>query len=164
MAGNDKIGLDFFLGFGRALRSEGLQVGSAEFELFAKALPVAEVKSLREVYWVGRVCLTSSSEQIPIYDRVFQQWFQNAGDTAFPRPSRCSRRNHRRLFPNRIPLRSKYRQNRAVYPGCSCLGRASGSETVASAGCGIAVFDAVYHDVTGCLSALTAQPPFSSRR
>jgi uncharacterized protein with von Willebrand factor type A (vWA) domain len=84
MAGNDKIGLDFFLGFGRALRSEGLQVGSAEFELFAKALPVAEVKSLREVYWVGRVCLTSSSEQIPIYDRVFQQWFQNAGDTAFP--------------------------------------------------------------------------------
>jgi uncharacterized protein with von Willebrand factor type A (vWA) domain len=84
MAGNDEIGLDFFLGFGRALRSEGLQLGSAEFELFAKALPAAEVKSLQEVYWVGRVCLTTSPEHIPIYDRVFHQWFRNVGDSAFP--------------------------------------------------------------------------------
>ena len=82
MAGT--IGIDFFIGFGRALRAEGLQVGTAEFELFTKALPVASVRTLRDIYWVGRVCLTSSPEQIPIYDRVFQQWFQNSGDAPFP--------------------------------------------------------------------------------
>ena len=84
MASSDNIGLDFFLGFGRALRGEGLQLGSAEIELFIKALATAEVKSLRDIYWVGRVCLTASPEQIPIYDRVFQQWFQNLGDATFP--------------------------------------------------------------------------------
>src|SRR5258708_38772578 len=84
MASDGNIGLDFFLGFGRALRAEGLQLGSAEVELFTKALAKAEVKSLRDIYWVGRVCLTASPEQIPIYDRVFQQWFQNMEDAIFP--------------------------------------------------------------------------------
>jgi uncharacterized protein with von Willebrand factor type A (vWA) domain len=79
-----EIDLDFFLGFGRALRAEGMQLGSAEIELFTKALAKAAVKSLRDIYWVGRVCLTTSPEQIPIYDRVFQQWFQNQGDSTFP--------------------------------------------------------------------------------
>src|SRR5260370_9382963 len=84
MASDGNIGLDFFLGFGRALRAEGLQLGSAEVELFTKALAKAEEKSLRDIYWVGRVCLTASPEQIPIYDRVFQQWFQNMADAFFP--------------------------------------------------------------------------------
>jgi Protein containing von Willebrand factor type A (vWA) domain len=79
-----KIDLDFFLGFGRALRAEGVQLGSAEIELFTKALAKAAVKNLRDIYWVGRVCLTTSPEQIPIYDRIFQQWFQNRGDATFP--------------------------------------------------------------------------------
>jgi uncharacterized protein len=82
MAGT--IGIDFFIGFGRALRAEGIQVGTAEFELFTKALPTASVKTLRDIYWVGRICLISSPVQIPIYDRVFQQWFQNSGDAEFP--------------------------------------------------------------------------------
>jgi uncharacterized protein len=82
MASSDNIG--FFLGFGGALRAEGLQIGSAQVELFMKALAKAEVKTLRDIYWVGRVCLTASPEQIPVYDRVFQQWFQNMGDTTFP--------------------------------------------------------------------------------
>jgi uncharacterized protein len=79
-----KIDLDFFLGFGRALRAEGVQLGSAEIELFTKALAKAAVKNLRDIYWVGRVCLTASPEQIAIYDRIFQQWFQNRGGAAFP--------------------------------------------------------------------------------
>ena len=78
------IDLDFFLGFGRSLRTEGLQLGSAEIELFTRALGEAAVKNLRDIYWVGRVCLTASQDQIPIYDRVFQQWFQNRGDATFP--------------------------------------------------------------------------------
>src|SRR5258708_12794565 len=84
MASDGNIGLDFFLGFGQAVRADGLQLGSAEVDLFTKALAKAEVKSLRDIYWVGRVCLTASPEQIPIYDRVFQQWFQNMGDAIFP--------------------------------------------------------------------------------
>src|SRR3984893_13384984 len=82
MASGDHIG--FFLGFGRALRAEGLQIGSAEIELFMKGLAKAEVKSLRDIYWAGRVCATASPEQIPVYDRVFQHWFQNMGDATFP--------------------------------------------------------------------------------
>jgi uncharacterized protein len=84
MGSGENMGLDFFLGFGRALRAQGLQLGSAEVELFIKALAIAEVKSPRDIYWVGRVCLTTSPEQIPTYDRVFQQWFQNMGDATFP--------------------------------------------------------------------------------
>src|SRR6266478_7988537 len=82
MASGDNIG--FFLGFARTLRAEGLQIGSTEIELFMKALAKAQVKSLRDIYWVGRVCLSASPEQIPVYDRVFQQWFQNMGDATFP--------------------------------------------------------------------------------
>src|ERR1700759_401778 len=78
------IGLEHFVGFGRALRAEGMQLGSAESELFIKALAKAAVQSLRDIYWVGRACLTSSPEQIPIYDRIFHEWFQNAGDSTFP--------------------------------------------------------------------------------
>ena len=78
------IGLEHFVGFGRALRAEGLQLGPAETELFIKALAKAAVKNLRDIYWVGRACLTSSPDQIPIYDRIFQAWFQNAGDATFP--------------------------------------------------------------------------------
>jgi uncharacterized protein len=84
MSANHEIGVDFFLGFGRALRSEGFQLGSAELELFLEALPTAEVRDLGDVYWVGRICLTTSPEQIPIYDRIFQQWFQNRGNAPFP--------------------------------------------------------------------------------
>jgi uncharacterized protein len=84
MSVNNQLGLELFLGFGCALRSEGLQIGSAEFERYFKALPVAEVHSLQDIYWVGRICFTSSPDHIPIYNRVFQEWFQNAGDTAFP--------------------------------------------------------------------------------
>jgi uncharacterized protein len=84
MSANHEIGVDFFLGFGRALRYEGFSLGSAELELFLKALPTAEVKGLGDVYWVGRICLTTSPEQIPIYDRIFQQWFQNRGNAPFP--------------------------------------------------------------------------------
>jgi uncharacterized protein with von Willebrand factor type A (vWA) domain len=84
MTDDSPIGLEYFVGFGRALRAEGVQLGSAETELFIKALAKAAVKNLRDIYWVGRACLTSSPEQIPIYDRIFQEWFQNAGDATFP--------------------------------------------------------------------------------
>src|SRR5260221_5226266 len=84
MASDGNIGLDFFLGFGRALRAEGLQLGSAEIQLFTRALAKAEVKSLCDIYWVGRFYLTASPEQIPIYDRVFQQSVQNMADALFP--------------------------------------------------------------------------------
>jgi uncharacterized protein with von Willebrand factor type A (vWA) domain len=84
MSAENHINLEFFLGFGRALRSEGLPLGSGELERYVKALPVAEVKSLREIYWVGRVCLTFSPEHVSIYDRIFQRWFQQSGDTALP--------------------------------------------------------------------------------
>ena len=84
MTEDSTIGLEYFVGFGRALRAEGLQLGPAETELFIKALAKAAVKNLRDIYWVGRACLTSSADQIPIYDRIFQEWFQNAGDATFP--------------------------------------------------------------------------------
>src|SRR6476620_7690453 len=84
MTNDSAIGLEFFVGFGRALRAEGLKLGSAETELFIKALAKAAVQSLRDIYWVGRACLTTSPEQIPIYDRIFYEWFQNAGDSTFP--------------------------------------------------------------------------------
>jgi len=74
----------FLSGFGRALRAEGLQIGSAEVEPLYEGVAKAQVKSPRAFIGVGRVCLTASPEQIPVYDRVFSTVVPKHGDATFP--------------------------------------------------------------------------------
>ena len=58
--------------FGRALRTEGLQVGTGQINDFCEATALLEPADL---YWAGRGTLVTRRDEIPIYDRVFQAFF-----------------------------------------------------------------------------------------
>jgi uncharacterized protein len=59
-------------GFGRALRAEGLRVGTGHIAEFCRA---AALVDLGDLYWAGRATLISRPEDIPVYDRVFRRFF-----------------------------------------------------------------------------------------
>jgi uncharacterized protein with von Willebrand factor type A (vWA) domain len=63
--------------FGRALRAEGLPVGSGRIASFCRA---AALLSPGDLYWAGRATLVARRDQIPVYDRVFRSFF--GGDQA----------------------------------------------------------------------------------
>ena len=59
-------------GFGRALRAEGLRVGTGRIAEFCRA---AALVDLDDLYWAGRATLISRPEDICVYDRVFRNFF-----------------------------------------------------------------------------------------
>lgn len=71
-------------GFGRALREEGIAVGTGRVLDFCRAAALLEPTDL---YWAGRATLVARREDLPVYDRVFHAFF--GGDrpqTQAPRP------------------------------------------------------------------------------
>jgi len=58
--------------FGRALRAEGLAVGTGRIETFCQA---AALLPPEDVYWAGRVALIGRREDLETYDRVFRSFF-----------------------------------------------------------------------------------------
>jgi uncharacterized protein len=79
-------GLGALTAFGRALRSEGLPVGTGRIASFCRA---AALLSPGDLYWAGRATLIGRREQIPVYDRVFRAFF-GAADAPEPPPPRRS--------------------------------------------------------------------------
>lgn len=69
--------------FGRALRGEGLGVGTGRIREFVRAAALLEPGDL---YWAGRATLVAHPDQIPVYDRVFRAFF-GGGEAARPRPA-----------------------------------------------------------------------------
>lgn len=76
-------GVERLVGFGRALRDEGVPAGTGAVLDFCRA--AALVPSL---YWAGRATLVSRADDIAAYDRVFAAYF--GGDA--PGPPDTSRR------------------------------------------------------------------------
>ncbi len=58
--------------FGRALRDEGLPVGTGRIAVFCRA---AAALSPDDLYWAGRATLVGRPQDIPSYDRVFGNFF-----------------------------------------------------------------------------------------
>jgi uncharacterized protein len=58
--------------FGRALRAEGLAVGTGRIAEFCRA---AALLGAADLYWAGRATLVARPEEIPTYDRVFAAYF-----------------------------------------------------------------------------------------
>lgn len=58
--------------FGRALRAEGLQVGTGQINDFCEAAALVRPGDL---YWAGRGTLVAKRDDIPVYDRVFHEFF-----------------------------------------------------------------------------------------
>src|SRR3954471_5198191 len=76
--------LERLTGFGRALRGEGLAVGSGRIIEFTRA---AATLAPDDLYWAGRATLIAGPDQIPVYDRVFARFF-GAEEDAFRRAPR----------------------------------------------------------------------------
>jgi uncharacterized protein with von Willebrand factor type A (vWA) domain len=58
--------------FGRALRSEGLAVGTGRINDFCRA---AAILPPEDLYWAGRGTLVARRDDIPVYDEVFRAYF-----------------------------------------------------------------------------------------
>ncbi len=69
--------------FGQALRGAGLPVTPERSGRFAASVQLAQPSAMQQVYWLARVTLVSHRDQIPIFDRIFDQKFRgvlNLGD------------------------------------------------------------------------------------
>jgi uncharacterized protein len=67
--------------FGRALRAEGVPVGTGRVATFCRA---AALLSPGDLYWAGRATLVARQEQIPVYDRVFRVFFGSVASPGSP--------------------------------------------------------------------------------
>jgi uncharacterized protein with von Willebrand factor type A (vWA) domain len=65
--------LDHLLGFGRALRLEGVTVGTGQILEFCRA---AALLGPADFYWVGRATLVSRRGDIKTYDTVFRRYWK----------------------------------------------------------------------------------------
>lgn len=66
------VGERRLVAFGRALRDEGLQVGTGRIHDFCQA---ASLLPEQDLYWAGRGTLVARKDDIPVYDRVFASFF-----------------------------------------------------------------------------------------
>ncbi len=63
------------VGFGHALRDEGLAVGSGQLVVYARALADLDTSDADDLYWAGRACLVCHHDDVAAYDRAFRRWF-----------------------------------------------------------------------------------------
>ncbi|MPZ65333.1 MAG: VWA domain-containing protein [Pseudonocardiaceae bacterium] len=61
--------------FGRALRAEGLAIGSGDILTYCEAMTPLDPTDLVDLYWGGRTCLVSRRDDIRVYDEVFRAFF-----------------------------------------------------------------------------------------
>jgi uncharacterized protein with von Willebrand factor type A (vWA) domain len=61
--------------FGRALRTEGLAVGSGDIATYCAAMVPLDPTDLVDLYWAGRTSLISRRDDIAVYDEVFRAFF-----------------------------------------------------------------------------------------
>jgi uncharacterized protein with von Willebrand factor type A (vWA) domain len=77
--------LERLTAFGRALRAEGLPVGTGRVESFCTA---ASLLPPEELYWAGRATLIARRDDVEAYDRVFAAFFGDGGTPEPPPPAR----------------------------------------------------------------------------
>lgn len=78
---------DLLVAFGQELRGAGLPIGSGDVLTYCTALAALDPSDLEDLYWAGRTTLVTRRDHLPIYDRVFREFF--LGDD--PRPAEALR-------------------------------------------------------------------------
>jgi len=66
--------------FGERLHAAGVPVTPERMIRFAEAVLLAGPRTIPEAYWIGRVTLLTGHFQIPVYDRVFDEYFRGYVD------------------------------------------------------------------------------------
>ncbi|MCY7343162.1 MAG: VWA domain-containing protein [Pseudonocardia sp.] len=71
------------VGFTVVLRGAGLAITTDRVATFLGALDTLDVTSRMQTYWAGRLTLCSDPDDLPRYDRAFEDWFtpQPGGST-----------------------------------------------------------------------------------
>ncbi|MBW0117934.1 vWA domain-containing protein [Pseudonocardia abyssalis] len=67
--------IEGLVGFTVVLRSAGLAVTTDRVAAFLSALDALDVTSRTQTYWAGRLTLCSDPDDLPRYDRAFEDWF-----------------------------------------------------------------------------------------
>lgn len=67
--------LDHLVGFGRLLRSKGLDIGTGRILTFCRAVSAVDPTDREQLYWAGRACLVSRPDDRVAYDSAFGEWF-----------------------------------------------------------------------------------------
>ena len=68
---------EVLVGFGRALRAEGLTIATGQLSTYCEAVASLDPSDPDDLYWAGRSCLVARREDVPTYDRVFARWFRS---------------------------------------------------------------------------------------
>lgn len=80
--------------FGHRLHAAGVPVTAERISRFAEAVLLTGPRTIAEAYWLGRVTLLTGHFQIPVYDRVFDEYFRGyvdlVEDARAPTPSPAS--------------------------------------------------------------------------
>ena len=63
------------VGFTVVLRNAGLAVTTDRVAAFLSALDALDVTNRTQTYWAGRLTLCSDPDDLPRYDRAFEDWF-----------------------------------------------------------------------------------------
>lgn len=66
--------------FGHRLHAAGVPVTPERVSRFAEAVLIASPQTVPEVYWLGRVTLLCAQGHIPVYDRLFDEYFRGYVD------------------------------------------------------------------------------------
>jgi uncharacterized protein with von Willebrand factor type A (vWA) domain len=76
----DEVGepITGLVGFARALREAGLPVNQHRSAAFLTATGQLDLADPNALYWGGRATLCADYDDIPVYDRVFSQWFRTS--------------------------------------------------------------------------------------
>lgn len=73
-----RIAADLLTGFPRALREAGLAIDPMRTRTFLAAVAACRLAGLRDLQGIGRITLTSSHDDFPLFDDVFDAWFGEA--------------------------------------------------------------------------------------
>jgi len=75
VAGADQGLLSVLVGFGRALRDEGIVVGTGSVMGYCDAMSVLDPTELNDLYHAGRASMICRQIDLPLYDKVFKSYF-----------------------------------------------------------------------------------------
>jgi uncharacterized protein len=68
------------VGFGRALRREGLVVGSGHILVYCESVAKLDPTELADLYYAGRSCMIHRPQDISTYNKVFRAYFLDKGN------------------------------------------------------------------------------------
>ncbi|MHB1091141.1 MAG: vWA domain-containing protein [Ilumatobacteraceae bacterium] len=72
---DDASFVDLLVDFSHELRLAGIVVGSGEVTTYCTAVSTLNPTDILDLYWAGRTTLITRRDHIPVYDRVFRQFF-----------------------------------------------------------------------------------------